>query len=370
MSMDVWTTEAAANATEKHDSWVASIEARRNKTEECNMQQTGFETAVCEWVDGFAAACDAYSDCYKPAVNAHARISEDAQQTEMAGKADYASAVQIQCQLEVMNATDIEEKHRLLAGCSAAPQANTSHLSPTYPAVPAERECDAAAAPRPCRPGWEAEAYTNKPWYAAAPTRVCTPCRTPHYYLDFQGSGTEIADADASELEYTVIGSASVSDERSKSGSTSLHCGGGGVGLEGLAFGSGDFVVEFWAMLESSSSVHDGLFTTATISSADRFDPNKTGVVVALDDTWIGTGSSHCQVQRTLDLQPLQWHHIRVQRIRGNFSLYRDGALLGEVACTATLGHARAEVCNRYVGSNRWRFQGWIDSLNITVLHQ
>jgi len=176
--MDVWTTEAVANATDRHASWVAAIEARRNKSEECNGQQLGFEAAVCTWAASYMTACDTYEDCYTSAVAVHAKINDEAQRAEMAGKADYASAVQVQCQLKVMNATSPQEKQRRLAQCSSMPQANTSHLSLTYPAVPAKQECDGGSTLRPCAPAWVEGAYSSRPWHAGAPAQECAPCET------------------------------------------------------------------------------------------------------------------------------------------------------------------------------------------------
>jgi len=174
-ALGAWTEAGVANVSARHDAWLATIAAHANKTGECHAHQQGFEAAVCSWVQGYTAACDRYAACYAAAAASHAQHDRAAREAEMAGRAEYASALHIQCQLRVLSATNATEKHRLLAECAAA-QVNVSHLAPAYPAVPAERECGAASLPRPCDGLWVDASYVSRPWHAEAPAQQCRPC--------------------------------------------------------------------------------------------------------------------------------------------------------------------------------------------------
>lgn len=216
-----------------------------------------------------------------------------------------------------------------------------------------------------------------------APKPAPTPVPTPPgiwevYSLGFEGSGTDITDADAGaeKLDFKFRPKGSLSSLQSKSGLSSLRCGGdveSGGSIGKVDFGKSDFILEFWVMMEKIGHQYNGLFS----SMGANTDYTKSGIGMRLDFWALGANFNRDCFSGNppwKEFTPMKWHHVKIQRIGAKESQFFDGRLLGsEVSCAhIDLTSPRGEFCTFWSSTSTsgrknsmYETTGWIDDLRI-----
>ena len=187
----------------------------------------------------------------------------------------------------------------------------------------------------------------------------------------------------AAMFDFETVGGAQVSTVQKKFGTGSLYFDGAGDYLQmpatqNVAFGTGDFTIEFWAYSgDVSGSTQRGHLQTST--TAGGFSTGYTtgitffqgansslgilngGLAVAL-----GTGSSYVVVGGSAVLTANQWQHIALTRSGTNARLFVDGVQVGSTVTHSYSLDATNMVLGGYYQTSYYLYLGYLDEVRIT----
>merc|ERR1719210_1709351 len=171
-----WATEYNASlevAKEECDESTRNHTAHRST---CNRFQAVFEIQFCDYHSASTALCASYETCRGKAVTAQSEVHEAVAKVEVARKAEFIAAKNVQCYLRVLNA-EVSEQVDEFKMCEEA-AVGTAHLNIKYHPAPNPLECDTSAGvgQPPCHEEFLSLHYTSKGWYDEAPTETCSSC--------------------------------------------------------------------------------------------------------------------------------------------------------------------------------------------------
>ena len=208
---------------------------------------------------------------------------------------------------------------------------------------------------------------TFAPPTAALPTTASSTPADPYYgytslllHMDGTSGSTDFVDSGPNALTVTAVGNAQISTTQSKYGGASGSFDGTGDYLTvasnaALAFGTGDFTVEFW-MYITSRKAYGYILNTQGGTNALYVSFDAAGNYLRLtNDTTVYA------ISPTLNLA--QWYHISVVRSNGSSRVYVDGVGGTAVACSASFVQT-GPLVGGTASANY--FQGYIDDLRIT----
>jgi hypothetical protein len=200
------------------------------------------------------------------------------------------------------------------------------------------------------------------------PTSPATAITNTSLLLNFTNSG--IYDSTAKNVLETV-GNAQVSTTQAKWGTTSMYFDGSGDGLIGpvsnlFDFGSGDFCVEFWANIPSTSGT--GYFVSVW-EDAGGSDANSSWLIRLNNNgtliTHLTQGSSTFNTLTSGTLSTNTWFHCAYTRSGNTIYLFIDGVLAQSASVSGAM--------NTVVRALRVGYQsggsvltGYLDDLRIT----
>jgi hypothetical protein len=194
------------------------------------------------------------------------------------------------------------------------------------------------------------------------PTAPLTPITNTQLLTNFTNAG--IPDlAMMNNLE--TVGNAQVSTSVVKYGTGSLAFDGTGdsllsTGTLSAAFGTGDFTIEFWLNLNTTSPVYQGIIDTRPSGGASA-----NAFLIYLDSS--GTLYYFSNSTSILSYSPINtstWIHVAVTRNSGSLRLFINGAISGSpVSNTINLTETRIIVGNTY---DNYGLNGYIDDLRVT----
>ena len=203
----------------------------------------------------------------------------------------------------------------------------------------------------------------------------------PHWdsvvlYVDFDGSDAATSATDESNSAHglTFNGNAQLDDAQSVFGGTSLLLDGTGdyVSAADSAdwhFGTGEFTVEVWTRLNTTSASTRALIAQRDATGADSYswrisyNTGFTGFTYSLN----GTTETGVQTVSTL-LTTGQWYHIAASRdSAGLIRLHIDGVTVASATEAGSLFNSDRilEIGSLNAGTGNFH-DGWIDSVRVT----
>jgi len=211
----------------------------------------------------------------------------------------------------------------------------------------------------------------------APPTTPPQTLASSSLTLNFRNAG--IYDA-VGDFVFETVGDAQLSTVQKKNGATSMYFDGSGDYLTSansdLAFGTGDFTVEFWMYsADVSAATQRGLFQTST--TAGGLVTNYTsGIAIiqgsscsaggVLSNTNGGLAGSICGVNfgaSTSVLAINTWYHVAVVRRSGVVTTYINGISVDSRTITNSIPATNIAVGGYY--SSAYLFSGYIDDFKI-----
>jgi hypothetical protein len=181
--------------------------------------------------------------------------------------------------------------------------------------------------------------------------------------LSFQNAG--IPDL-AMQNNLETVGNAQVSTSVKKYGTGSLAFDGTGDWLtmpssQSVAFGTGDFTVEFW-YYTSTTSGWRGLITT---QSSDG-EANTFRLLLVNGNTGIRLKVATTDLDFTQTLVANAWNHVALVKSSGVYSLYYNGTKNGTTHSNSTSLNAKPMTIAANLVDGTEPFTGYIDDLRIT----
>jgi hypothetical protein len=208
--------------------------------------------------------------------------------------------------------------------------------------------------------------YTGSTY--TVPTTPFTAVTNTNLLLNFTNAG--IFDS-AAKNDLETVGNAQVSTTQAKFGTTSMYFDGSGDGLIGpvsnlFDFGSGDFCVEFWANIPSTSGT--GYFVSVW-EDAGGSDANSSWLIRLNNNgtliTHLTQGSSTFNTLASGTLSTNTWFHCAYTRSGNTIYLFIDGVLAQSASVSGAM--------NTVVRALRVGYQsggsvltGYLDDLRIT----
>jgi hypothetical protein len=214
--------------------------------------------------------------------------------------------------------------------------------------------------------------YTNN--FAPPPTPSQT-LASSSLTLNFRNAG--IYDA-VGDFVFETVGDAQLSTVQKKNGATSMYFDGSGDYLTSansdLAFGTGDFTVEFWMYsADVSGATQRGLFQTST-TTGGLSTGYTTGISIFQGANGVSALNGGCSAiilgnyiagTSTSVLTTNVWHHIAITRSGGNCRLFVNGVQHGTTtAITGAINATNIAVGGAY--SSAYLFSGYIDDFRIS----
>lgn len=188
------------------------------------------------------------------------------------------------------------------------------------------------------------------------------------------------ADAGPAKLSASVGGSASVSTQAAKFGSSSAYFpSGNNTSTNVVNYGGGsawnimqnDFTVECWAYATAVNNY------AGIIARDNQSDRRNWSMLVSLDGvkplsflTYNTSGSAFLSLEDTEAFPLNQWVHVAVVRDGGTFRLYKDGIQVASAAASGgsgTLATASGPLSIGALNENgNYGWQGYIDEVRVT----
>jgi hypothetical protein len=178
----------------------------------------------------------------------------------------------------------------------------------------------------------------------------------------------KIRDVGSNSVSITPYGNAQISTTTTKYGTGSMYFDGTGdylttASTTGIAFGTGDFTIEMWFMVNSIMTTSD---STGLIDT--RGGNDSTGYLIGFeygktDKLFIAQGVSSIITANTTYSTGV-WNHVAMVRSNGIITLYQNGVNVGSVANTSNNTNTVA-----YIGTGNWlgpKLNGYIDDLRVT----
>jgi hypothetical protein len=184
---------------------------------------------------------------------------------------------------------------------------------------------------------------------------------------DGANNSTTFTDNSPTPKTLTANGNAQISTAESKWGGASMKFDGNGdylssaSDLTNLAFGTGDFTIEFYAK-KSANGVngYDSVIQTYTGSTSVG------GYNLELSSTrgFFFSGANVTIVSYSTNPNDSTWHHWAITRSGATVKMFKDGAVVATATSGASLGAQQLRI-----GSNTYyseAFNGYIDDLRVT----
>jgi hypothetical protein len=208
----------------------------------------------------------------------------------------------------------------------------------------------------------------------APPTTPPQTLASSSLTLNFRNAG--IYDA-VGDFVFETVGDAQLSTVQKKNGATSMYFDGSGDYLTSansdLAFGTGDFTVEFWMYsADVSGATQRGLFQTST-TAGGLSTGYTTGITIVQGANGVSALNGGCTAiilgtnisGPTSVLTTNVWHHIAITRSDGNCRLFVNGVQHGTTtAITGAINATNIAVGGYY--NSAYLFSGYIDDFRIT----
>ena len=197
-------------------------------------------------------------------------------------------------------------------------------------------------------------------------------------HFDGTNGSTVITDNSKNNLAFTVNGDSKISTAQSKFGGASLLLDGTGDYISSpstsdLAFGTGDFTIEFWMYSSDvSSATQRGVFQTSNTAGGLK-TTYTTGVVLVQGlngSTANLNGGLYVNVCGTVlgssvaVVSVNTWYHIAIVRNSGTSTLYVNGTSVGSATTTGNCSGTYLAIGGYY--NTSYLYQGYIDELRIT----
>ena len=195
--------------------------------------------------------------------------------------------------------------------------------------------------------------------------------------LHMDGTGGSFVDSSGTPKTVVANGGATQSSAQSKFGGSSFLGGAGKYlsinGGSAFNFGTDDLSVELWAYPTQTPN-GSGLFTTEYVSDVGlTIAFSNAGTLGSVSGATLFTGffadGSWKGISSNSNLTLNQWNHIAVSRINGTYSLYLNGARLGQYYYTSAMPDMQTVWIGKDWGgrtSQTGAFVGYIDEVRIT----
>jgi hypothetical protein len=215
--------------------------------------------------------------------------------------------------------------------------------------------------------------------YSSATSSV-TPISGDPYFgqvallLHADGTGSTFVDSSPYTRTITAVGNATQSAAQSRWGGKSAYFDGSGDYLTAdfsqIAFGTGDFCVEFWLFITAAATNHpygSALFDTRGVSqgfSGFCLFLNSSGVLTAWDANSVANQSAASAVPFS------QWVHVVAARSSGQQRVYVNGTSV--LSYSSGFNHSGVQltigaVVNFRTDTPDFKLQGYIDDFRITA---
>ena len=178
------------------------------------------------------------------------------------------------------------------------------------------------------------------------------------FHFDGADAATTTVDSSGNSHAMTLT-TADLDNAQSKFGGTALHILSSGSlyeldGSADFAFGTGDFTIDFWVLLSSTSGTRVLYYSGAAYTTAGAYpgirNVSGTGLLYTVGNTAVITGTG---------LVFNTWYHIAVTRASGVTRMFVDGVQQGSDYTDSN---------NYIVAANRpacTAFNGWMDELHV-----
>jgi hypothetical protein len=197
-------------------------------------------------------------------------------------------------------------------------------------------------------------------------------------HFDGTNGSTVITDNSKNNLAFTVNGDSKISTAQSKFGGASLLLDGTGDYISSpstsdLAFGTGDFTVEFWIYSSDVSSATQRGFLQTSDTAGGLKTSYTTGIIINQGSNNAGAGLSGGLTANvagtnigssTAVITTNTWYHIALVRNSGTSTLYVNGISVGSGTTTGNCSGTYLAIGGYY--NTSYLYQGYIDELRIT----
>jgi hypothetical protein len=194
--------------------------------------------------------------------------------------------------------------------------------------------------------------------------------------MHFNGTNgsTTMTDSSKNNLSFTVNGNSQISTAQSKIGGASLYVDGTGDYISSpstsdLAFGTGDFTIEFWAYRIVGSD--NGIFQISATSGGLQANQVTNLSIFSYTSGRLGiyaNGTSYVSTAVTNTVNT--WNHYALVRNSGVTKLYFNGNLVTDIgtsgAITDTTNYTGTYLVIGGYYSTSYLWNGYIDELRIT----
>lgn len=189
-------------------------------------------------------------------------------------------------------------------------------------------------------------------------------------------NSTSFNDSSNSGVTVTAYGDAKISTAQSKFGGSSAAFDGAGDYLSvptggHINFGSGDYCVECWFRMPTTTGALQGLFGYQ--DQGGDYAPILRAYVTSsgvLQFTFRGTGTGATDLAAQSALSANTWHYLAIAKTSGTTRLYLNGVLQSSTAANASINATFpvfiGGVCFDSSGFV-WPLTGWINDFRITV---
>jgi hypothetical protein len=251
-----------------------------------------------------------------------------------------------------------------------------SSSSNSHLALPMQQENDTETpAPSPTATPSETPTITPVP----SNTPAAPPFTPTHWYgvdeytsalLHMDGAEHSTTFIDETEKVWTPLGNVEMDADQYRFGSASAYFDGAGDFLrtashDDFKFGSGDFTIDMWVRLNTTSGVHTLI---AKRSSSSAYGPF---VLQANNGQWqfvaSNTGTSWAFNMKSGAAVANQWHHVAVVRHGNAWNLYVDGISVANVTTSSISVTSNATAVS--IGANNdgsFPLNGQIDELRVS----
>merc|ERR1719265_1572383 len=180
-----WVMRFKADMDSKFEECETATTAANNKHDECDGEQTAFETAFCNYEVSLTAACDALDTCWDTEVAEEPTRRSDLEDKITSEKVMFKSSHRIRCYLNLLKTANDGETRLTEADYAACDvDEAVTHLDISWTAIPEKSACDRS--PVSVKPGdddfpseYSGITKSGLAWYRSDYGWVKTPTACP-----------------------------------------------------------------------------------------------------------------------------------------------------------------------------------------------
>ncbi len=181
-------------------------------------------------------------------------------------------------------------------------------------------------------------------------------------HCDGGNGSTTLVDSSSINATITANGNAQIDTAQFKFGGSSLLCDGSGDYLSapsnaGYAFGTGDFTIDFWMLVNAFSPAMAGLFNIGTYAIGLMFRLRATLLELYINGTDYGVAQS---------IGTGAWIHWAVARSGTTLKIFRDGTEIQSVSCSENIPQGALTIGASAHAPTTEGFNGWLEELRLS----